>query len=426
MPAQANSRLFLLLFLATLAAFGPFVTDFYLPTLPEQSEDFHAAPSLVQLGLSTTMWGLAAGQLLVGPLSDRTGRKRPLAWCLLLFALSTFGAAAAPSIEIFLGMRFLEGLGASGAIVMSRSVAADRYSGRELGSFMGVMGSIQGIAPICAPMLGALIAEAVGWRGIFWLLFGAGVVLLLLTVFVLVETLPRTGAEKRAPRESLKESSRILFSDPVFIAIVIQQFLAAAILFGHISSSPFIFRGFFGLSSEAYGIAFGGMALSITVGAAVSGRLSDPIRALNIGAFGMLGGSLLLAGAFAAGLPLRCVVPCYVIVLVSLGLTFPASMTAALSLHRSRAGFAAAILGSISFVGGGLIAPFTAMGDARLCLSAIFVISGILLVALSFWLGRKLKLEHGHQVDLDKYKKKDPEKTAEKPAETPAETGKEA
>ena len=145
-PPEENSRLFLLLFLAVLAAFGPFVTDLYLPTLPEQAREFAAAPATVQLGLSMTMWGLAIGQLFVGPLSDVRGRRGPLLASLLVFTGATFGAAVAPTIELFLLWRFLEGLGASGAIVMSRAVAADRYTGRALGQFMAVMGAIQGVA----------------------------------------------------------------------------------------------------------------------------------------------------------------------------------------------------------------------------------------------------------------------------------------
>lgn len=108
MTTSSNSRVFLLLFLATLAAFGPFVTDFYLPTLPEQTTDFHTSPAMVQLGLSNIMWGLAAGQLLVGPISDRRGRKKPLFWCLVLFAVTTAVAAAATEIHVFLVMRFFE------------------------------------------------------------------------------------------------------------------------------------------------------------------------------------------------------------------------------------------------------------------------------------------------------------------------------
>lgn len=395
MPEQQNSRIFLLIFLAALAAFGPFVTDFYLPTFPEQTRDFGAAPSAVQLGLSTTMWGLAVGQLLVGPLSDQSGRKKPLAGCLLIFAISTAFAAAAPSIELFLVMRFLEGLGASGAIVMSRSIAADRYTGRELGSFMGVMGSIQGIAPVTAPLLGALIADFAGWRGIFWLMFAAGIVLLALTVFALRETLPRAQTLKTKERtpETVRTSAAILFCDPLFIAIVLQQFLASCVLFGHISSSPFIFRGHFRLSSELYGLTFGGMALAITLGAAVSGRLASPLKAIHLGAAGMLASSLLLALVFSFDTSLFPTLICYVFVLTSLGLTLPAAMTAALTLHRARAGFAAAILGSVTFIGGGIIAPFTAMGDARLCVSIIFLASSFLLVLVSFWLSRRMKLE---------------------------------
>lgn len=147
-PPKENSRLFLLLFLAVLAAFGPFVTDLYLPTLPEQAREYAAAPATVQLGLSMTMWGLAIGQLFVGPLSDVRGRRGPLLASLLVFTGATFGAAVAPTVELFLLWRFLEGLGASGAIVMSRAVAADRYTGRALGQFMAVMGAKIGRAHV--------------------------------------------------------------------------------------------------------------------------------------------------------------------------------------------------------------------------------------------------------------------------------------
>lgn len=400
-PSPANSRLFLLIFLATLAAFGPFVTDFYLPTLPEQTADFSTSPALVQLGLSATMWGLAAGQLFIGPLSDQRGRKMPLFWCLALFTLSTAAAAAATEIHLFLAMRFLEGLGASGAVVMSRSIAADRYTGAELGKFMGVMGAIQGIAPISAPMLGALVAETAGWRGIFWILFALGVFLVAVTRFVFVETLPRSrmprNADESAGRETLKESARKLFSDPVFVAIVLQQFIASGILFGHISSSPFILRGHFALSSEIYGLFFGGLALTLTAGATLSSRFA-PLSAIGIGAGGMLAGSALLAGGFAADLSLWGIAPLYAVMLFSLGLTLPAAMTAALTLHRQRAGFAAAVIGSVGFVGGGLVAPLTAIGDARFSASLLFVVSSVLLVAVSFWLSRRMKLSHGEEL----------------------------
>ena len=405
MTTSSNSRVFLLLFLATLAAFGPFVTDFYLPTLPEQTTDFHTSPAMVQLGLSNIMWGLAAGQLLVGPISARRGRKKPLFWCLVLFAVTTAVAAAATEIHVFLVMRFFEGLGAAGAIVLSRSIAADRYTGRELGSFMGVMGAIQGIAPITAPMLGALIADAAGWRGIFWILFGTGVVLAFITLFVFVETLPRSrinSAERSSngtQRESIRESSAKLIADPVFCGIVFQQLLASGILFGHISSSPFIFRGHFDLSPELYGLTFGLLALGITAGAVISSRI-DPLKALGVGAVGMLVCAVFVAVCFITNLSLWAVLPFYFLLMAFLGLTLPAAMTAALTLHRQRAGFAAAVIGSVGFVGGGLVAPLTAIGEVTRTASIIFVVCGVLLVLISFWLNRRMKLIRGVELKL--------------------------
>lgn len=405
MTASSNSRIFLLLFLATLAAFGPFVTDFYLPTLPEQTTDFHTSPAMVQLGLSNIMWGLAAGQLLVGPISDRRGRKKPLFWCLVLFAVTTAVAAAATEIHVFLVMRFFEGLGAAGAIVLSRSIAADRYTGRELGSFMGVMGAIQGIAPVTAPMLGALIADAAGWRGIFWILFGMGVVLAFITLFVFVETLPRSrinSAQRSSngtQRESIRESSAKLIADPVFCGIVFQQLLASGILFGHISSSPFIFRGHFDLSPELYGLTFGLLALGITAGAVISSRIA-PLKALGVGAVGMLVCAVLVAVCFITNLSLWAVLPFYFLLMAFLGLTRPAAMTAALTLHRQRAGFAAAVIGSVGFVGGGLVAPLTAIGEVTRTASIIFVVCGVLLVLISFWLNRRMKLIRGDELKL--------------------------
>lgn len=406
MTTSSNSRVFLLLFLATLAAFGPFVTDFfYLPTLPEQTTDFHTSPAMVQLGLSNIMWGLAAGQLLVGPISDRRGRKKPLFWCLVLFAVTTAVAAAATEIHVFLVMRFFEGLGAAGAIVLSRSIAADRYTGRELGSFMGVMGAIQGIAPITAPMLGALIADAAGWRGIFWILFGTGVVLAFITLFVFVETLPRSRinsverSSNGTQRESIRESSAKLIADPVFCGIVFQQLLASGILFGHISSSPFIFRGHFDLSPELYGLTFGLLALGITAGAVISSRI-DPLKALGVGAVGMLVCAVFVAVCFITNLSLWAVLPFYFLLMAFLGLTLPAAMTAALTLHRQRAGFAAAVIGSVGFVGGGLVAPLTAIGEVTRTASIIFVVCGVLLVLISFWLNRRMKLIRGDELKL--------------------------
>ena len=179
MKGKKNSKVFILVFLGMLTAFGPFVTDMYLPTLPAMSEYFHTTSSMVQLGLTASMIGLAAGQLLFGPLSDKYGRRLPLIISMILFAVATIGCIYSYTIMQFVGWRLIQGIAGAGGIVISRSVAADKYSGRELAKMLALIGAINGVAPVAAPMGGGFLAGSVGWTGIFWCLFVLGIILLL-------------------------------------------------------------------------------------------------------------------------------------------------------------------------------------------------------------------------------------------------------
>lgn len=152
MKGKKNSKVFILVFLGMLTAFGPFVTDMYLPTLPAMSEYFHTTSSMVQLGLTASMIGLAAGQLLFGPLSDKYGRRLPLIISMTLFAVATIGCIYSYTIMQFVGWRLIQGIAGAGGIVISRSVAADKYSGRELAKMLALIGAINGVAPVAAPM----------------------------------------------------------------------------------------------------------------------------------------------------------------------------------------------------------------------------------------------------------------------------------
>lgn len=151
---KRNSAFFLFVFLGMLTAFGPFVTDMYLPSLPAMADYFSAGASMVQLGLTFSMLGLAAGQILFGPLSDKYGRRKPLLWAMILFLLSTVGCVFAPNIESFVLLRLVQGVAGAGGIVISRSVAADKFKGRNLAKALAVIGAINGIAPVAAPVIG--------------------------------------------------------------------------------------------------------------------------------------------------------------------------------------------------------------------------------------------------------------------------------
>lgn len=177
------SAIFMVIFLAALTAFGPFVTDFYLPAMPAQAKDLNASAALTQAGLSASMWGLAIGQLIVGPLSDRKGRKVSLLCSLAVFCVATIACVFSPTMEFFVAARFVQGLGGAGGIVLAKSIATDLYSGRDLAKFLSIIGAVQGLAPVLAPICGALVNEYLNWRDIFVVLLAIGVVLLISTLF---------------------------------------------------------------------------------------------------------------------------------------------------------------------------------------------------------------------------------------------------
>lgn len=145
---KENSKFFLLLLLGMLTAFGPFVTDMYLPSLPSMGEYFSATSSQVQLGLTTSMIGLAVGQVLFGPLSDRYGRRKPLIVAMWIFLASTLLCLFSQDIFQFAAFRLVQGIAGAGGIVISRSVAADKFTGRELAKMLAVIGAINGVAPV--------------------------------------------------------------------------------------------------------------------------------------------------------------------------------------------------------------------------------------------------------------------------------------
>lgn len=191
---HSNSKLFLVLLLGVLSAFGPFVVDLYLPALPQLAEFFHTGTSMTQLTLTTAMIGLAVGQLLLGPISDKFGRKKPLIVSLLVYIASTVAIIFSPNIETMIVLRVVQGLSSAGSVVISRAVATDLYRGREMTRFFGLLMTINGLAPIISPILGSLLLEYINWKGIFAFLALIGVVVTLFSLRL---------------RESLSEEKRL-------------------------------------------------------------------------------------------------------------------------------------------------------------------------------------------------------------------------
>lgn len=370
---KTNSKTFILIFLGLLTAFGPFVTDMYLPSLPSMGQYFHTTSSLVQLGLTTSMIGLAAGQLLFGPLSDRYGRRMPLVAAMWLFIASTLLCLFAQNIGQFVAFRLLQGMAGAGGIVISRSVATDLFSGKELARMLAVIGAINGVAPVAAPIVGGVFTEAIGWQGIFCVLLGLGV-LLLVGSHCFRESLPR---EKRSAvsRADIFRSFGETLRNREYVYYVLQLGFAQGVLFAYIASSPFIVQEHFGYSPLMFSLCFSLNAVSIGVAAALSVRFRRSTSSTLTGCTGMV---FFAACECVALLSPGCSFWMYELLLIAMlfcmGLTFTSSTALAMECERQRAGTASALLGAASFTFGGVVSPLVGLGDILASTGMVFVV----------------------------------------------------
>lgn len=355
--------LYLYILLGALAAFPPLVTDMYLPALPAMTSYFSASPSTIQMGLAMCILGLAAGQLVFGPLSDKYGRKPILGAALLLFLISTIACIFSPTIEWFNLCRFFQGLGGAGGVVLSRSVATDCYSGRELAKTLAIIGAINGIAPVTAPVVGGFFAESIGWRGIFWILFAVGCVLLAIYL-PFRESHPVEKRHKGGFGSLIKQSGALL-RNKAYLIYVILFGLTNGVLFGYIASASFILQNDFGLSELMFGIVFAVNSLAIAAGSMVSLKFRNLATATRTGSAGLLlcSGGLLVNCLMAGGIYGYEIF--VFMTLFCVGLMFPSTTTLAMSEGKEMIGWASAIIGATGFLFGGVVTPLVGMGDIQ-------------------------------------------------------------
>ena len=375
MGTRRNSKLFILIFLGMLTAFGPFVTDMYLPTLPAMSQFFNTSSSFIQLGLTTSMIGLAVGQLLFGPLSDKYGRRFPLISALSLFLISTIGCIYSPNIIQFVGWRLIQGIAGAGGIVISRSIAADKYSGKELAKMLAIIGAINGIAPVAAPILGGTMADITGWQGIFWVLFLIGILLLAGSIHF-NDTLP---AEKRGKTKWIDVYHGLItvLHNRNYVCYILQSGFAQSVLFANIASSPFIMQQHYGFSPFMFSVCFGINAIAIGIAAASAAKFRHPEQALYTGSIGMVLASVCLFIAFYSNCSFWVYETLLIGLLLMLGLTFTASNTLAMDSARSNAGIASALLGALGFAFGGLVSPLVGLGNILISTGLVFIVGSL-------------------------------------------------
>jgi DHA1 family bicyclomycin/chloramphenicol resistance-like MFS transporter len=363
----SGSRTRLIALLGALSAFGPITTDVYLPGLPQAARDLHVSSSSIQLTLTTCLIGLALGQLLVGPLSDRWGRRHPMIVGMVLFTVASALCAVAPNVYLLDLFRLLQGLAGAAGIVVAMAIVRDLYSGTEAARSYSILLAVNGIAPIAAPVAGAQLLRVMDWRGLFVVLAGLGLVFLLAAVVGVPETLP---VERRRTGEmsDMFRNMRHLFIDRGFMGYALVGGLSFSAMFAYISASAFVFQDVYGTSAQQFSAFFAANAIGILLGNAVNTRLVrrwSPQVGLHIGLAGVFIGA---AGTFIvtiAGLGVWYLEPALFVMVASIGLTMPNATALALEDHGDAAGAAAAGVGLLQFGLGALAAPLVGVGGSH-------------------------------------------------------------
>ncbi len=369
--------------LGMLTAFGPFLTDFYLPVLPRMAEFFRTSASMASISLTAAMAGLAAGQLLIGPVSDRYGRRRVLLATLALFVIASTGCVLATDIVQFNACRFFQGIGGAGGIVIAKSMATDRYTGSRLSRFMSLLSAINGVTPVIAPLAGGAMAGVASWQGIFFLLTALGVALFLSSL-PLPETLSRAGRIEGGIWQAFGNLFRV-FRNPVFSLATLGLMACGCTLFSYIAASPFVLQELYGLSELGFSLCFAGTALMLGCGSALASVFRKIGTALKTGVSFLLGGAGATAFALMGSMPVWAVVGSYVVMMVGFGLLQPPLTAVAMDSERRNAGAAGAVCGASMYVAGGLVSPLVGIGSVRVAQS-VAALSSSALCLVAIWL----------------------------------------
>ncbi|MFC7760421.1 multidrug effflux MFS transporter [Catellatospora bangladeshensis] len=255
-------RLRLVLVLGSLIAIGPLTIDMYLPALPAITDAMHTTSTAVQLTLTGTLAGLGLGQLVIGPLSDAYGRRRPLIYGLVLHVVASALCVVAPDVATLGVLRVLQGLGVAASSVVAMAVVRDLFDGSAFAKLFSRLMLVMGAAPVLAPTLGGALLRWTQWQGVFVALAGFGIALTLVATFFLRETLPVSRRQSGGAAGTLR-MYRTLLRDRTFVGLVLVAGLAMAALFAYVAGSSFVMQGQYGLDEQQFAIAFGAGAAGL-------------------------------------------------------------------------------------------------------------------------------------------------------------------
>ncbi|WP_121702349.1 multidrug effflux MFS transporter, partial [Streptomyces sp. E5N298] len=390
LPAARRVGLLVTLILGSLTATPPLAMDMYLPALPEVTRSLSAPAATVQLTLTACLAGMALGQIVVGPMSDKWGRRRPLLAGLAVYVVATALCAVAPTVELLVAFRLVQGLAGAAGIVIARAVVRDLYDGVAMARFFSTLMLISGVAPVVAPLIGGQILRVTDWRGVFVVLVVVGAVLGVVVWAKLPETLPVEERHAGGVGDTLR-AMRGLLADRAFTGYMLAGGFAFASLFAYVAASPFVMQEIYGASAQTFSLLFGLNSIGLVVVGQINGKvLVGRVRldrVLGLGLVVVIAAAtvlLLMSLGVFGEVGLGPVAAVLFVLMSAMGISLPNTQALALMRVKTSAGSASALLGTSSFLIGAVASPLVGIAgeDTAVPMAVVQLVAAV--VALGF------------------------------------------
>ncbi|AGU55945.1 teicoplanin resistance-associated Bcr/CflA subfamily drug resistance transporter, putative [Staphylococcus aureus subsp. aureus 6850] len=385
-----------IIILGSLTAIGALSIDMFLPGLPDIRQDFQTTTSNAQLTLSMFMIGLAFGNLFAGPISDSTGRKKPLIIAMIIFTLASLGIVFIHNIWLMVALRFLQGVTGGAAAVISRAIASDMYSGNELTKFMALLMLVNGIAPVVAPTIGGIILNYSVWRMVFVILTIFGFVMVIGSLLKVPESLTVTNRESSSGLKTMFKNFKILLKTPRFVLPMLIQGMTFVILFTYISASPFIIQKIYGMTAIQFSWMFAGIGITLIISSQLTGYLVDFVDSQKL----MRGMTMIqIIGVILVTIVLLNHWNFWILAIGFIILIAPVTgvatlgFTIAMDESSSGRGSSSSLLGLVQFLFGGIASPLVGVKgeDNPIPYIIIIIATAVILIILQIYNMRVFK-----------------------------------
>lgn len=399
---KKTPRSLLILILGLLSALGPFSIDMYLPGFPTIAANLNTSVDQVSYSLSSFFIGICIGQLICGPLLDRFGRKKPLYVGLVIYVIASLGCALATSVEVLIGLRFLQALGGCVCMVAPGAIVRDSFPAKENAKIFSLLILILGVSPIIAPTVGSFVIAGLGWHAVFIVLAIIAALLLVLVIYLLPESKQPDRSMSLRPKPIISNFLFVL-KQPQFFTYSFSGAVAAAGLFAYLAGSPFVFMNIYKVTEQQYGWIFGLVAAGLITCSQLNNVMLKKYDSSQIIKTVLLVqttiGLVLFLGSYLDWLNIYTIIGLIFLFLSCQGFSFPNSSALSLAPFTREAGSASALMGALQMGFGALASAFVGLINNGTTLPMTGVMSGCALLGLIILsLGRK-RLDYKSRIE---------------------------